>query len=1156
MTQNIIKEENFIKTISEYFEIIPYLGNNKIDDKINNKYYDFKESKSYKQAFYNNLINLYNKKYYYSIINDIINTTTLKAYSEDEDQNLLLNVRKNNYESTFKYIFGYKPLNAKTQRYYYYRKISPNNVNENEEEYIYADVDNYNDYIIPCELKTIGKSKSMYKNILLNSPLILKYYKQILSYSINYKNIINIIKKELKTLNCEQYLTFFDTIKNVDQKKILKENNEDYFYMLTAMFLDKEFNNLELDTKTIGYMLYYILKNKPLCSLKLNLPPVVNVDNLNFLKETITDNIPKRVITGKKKPSSIQEFFGNNYIAVTDFEKSQYNESLKQGFENLFNGGYSNNSEENKKIVMRIRDIENTKDDKIILTQTILPVLKDIKRHMIDSSEHLKHILFNHVVIDEEFYQSLEFKRDLNKIYELINKSLYIVTYDLNDFDFNVFSLSNIPDEKKFIQVYMYYFNIIKNMCYYLVNNKTSTEKQDLDFLIYELGLMVLKTLDIIGKLSINDVLAFRYYTEYYYNLLNLINKKMPFIAIIPYLNSIIENYNENVVRKFVGGDPSSFKIINFTNLYSFDFFSYSYLFDILTNLQEENNYQEEFYKPMNRPDNLFWDGMCFEEYNSLSNNEKLIHSIVSYTMFINETANGDKMSFKIDTNNKIKRVCFLSKLINDKTTVAKLLNNLVNQLDQDTNYEKNIETFLTNINVILKNTDVAGLIKKLHKLDTPEATLAFTSYIKNNTKDKTQTTASNNTFIELLVFVCVFLKKLGFKLNKNYSKTNLKLEIEPKLTKDNILKYLNETGKKEFSEQYNKFLEDNNELIDFLIINSVDNNVYNMGGNEKEDNKSVILLCLQDSSILENSISDKVLDAYENNTIINSFENNIVNVEDVFVKEKELLYEDIRYLLNLDELTDKNLYRIIPNYIKTQYNAFKSYNFLDQVFSPSNTKGGGHPIDELLTKLSDFKPSTCSNNIINETDLKEKINLILNERFLKNLNNNTLLYYDNILFNNDRNVYKTALYSTIKNFEYLKNVYKINMTTELKETLFNLYTDYSFTEQCIYQIFIVSEYIKKFINFMYQKLGIQHDSYDFNYEKFLKFYSILECKFKEKTQAKNKLYEFMNKHNLQKLSMQKTRHKYKEVDAKTLETLFKENNKPMETENPSTSTS
>lgn len=1141
MTQNIIKEENFIKTISEYFEIIPYLGNNKINNKTNNKHYDFKDSKTYKQAFYNNLMNLYNKKYYYSIINDVIDTKTLKAYSEDEDQNLLLNVRENNYETTFKYIFGYKPLNAKSQRYYYYRKISPNNVNENEQEYIYADVENYDDYIIPCELKKIGKSKSMYKNILLNIPLILKYYKQIFSYSVNYKNIIETIKIELNKLDCKQYLTFFNTFKNVEPKKFLKENNEDYFYILTAMFLDKEFNNLELDTKTVGYMFYCLLKNKSLCSLNLNLPPIVNVDNLNFLKEKISDNINKTVVVGKKKPSSIQEYFGKNYVAVTDSEKAIYNNALTQGFETLFNGGYSNNTEENKKIVMRIRDIENVKDDKIILTQTVLPVLKDIKRHLLDSSDYLRHILFDHVIIDEEFYKSLEFKRDLNKIYELTNKSLYIVTYDLGDFDFNVFSLSNIPDEKKFIQMYMYYFNIIKNMCYYLVNNKT-TEKKDLDFLIYELGLMVLKTLDIIGKLSINDVLAFRYYTEYYYNLLNLINKKMPFIAVIPYINSIIEKYNESVVRRFVGGDPTTNKILDFKNFYSFDFFSYSYLFDALTNLQEENNYQQEFYKPMNNSDNLFWDGMSFEEYNNLSNNEKLIQSVISYTMFINETSNGDKMSFKIDKHNKTKRVCFLSKLINDKTTVAKLLNKLVNKLDQDINYEKNIETFLTNMNVILKNTDISGLIKKLQKVDTPIATLALTSYIKNHTTD---TTSSNNTFIELLVFICVFLKKLGFKVNKNYSKTNLKLEIEPKITKENILKYLNETGKKEFSEQYNKILQENDDLIDFLILNSVDNNTYTMGGNEIENNnndKSFIILCLKDSSILENNISDKVLDAYENNQTINSFENNILTVEDVFVKEKELLHDDIGCLLNLDELTEKNLYRIIPNYIKTQYNAFKNYNFLDEVFSSTNLKGGAHPIDEFLNKLNDFKPSACSNNIVNDENIKEKINLILNERFLKNLNNNTLLYYDNILFNNDKNVYKTALYSTIKNFEYLKNVHKIDMSIELKETLLNLYSDYSFTEQCIYQIFIVSEYIKKFINFMYQKLGIEHDSYDFNYEKFLKFYSILECKFKEKSQANKRLYEFMSKHNLQKLSMKNTKHEFKEVNKEEIENLFKKN--------------
>lgn len=1202
MGDNSLLVQKNIQEFTEFIEAIPYLKN----DSYNLKNFIYEESLEYKQALLNSFLSIHYIKDIFSLAEDKINLKNIKYYVRNKDINLLMNIREKFFENTFRYVSGYIPQSANSKHYYLYSNISPTKQFKNEFDFCFVNVEYYGEYFIPSELVKMKYPVYLITIpvLLKHFHKIKKYLYNIKKV----KEILIEVLQVKKCNNYVRMISALDETNEFDFKYIEKESQWDYFHILYAYYLQKtlQLQTLNINAYTRSYMFYSIVNNKHIDNLPFKFPETIRIDdfefnhiNYNYENKSIYDpnydtnnNIPsppplptlnpqynilnKDPVETIKKYNYDEDFKPENVITfpadkMNEFLKRQEQKSsqnkflneLRSRFKSMKNyfGGEIRDSDNEKVVrfntpddtdyISNVIELDNLNDYDVEKNAYNFAKVSSVNRQPnLNSKEKLTEMLFSNLNNFEMFSQTNFYQKKLVAMYEFLksDKNLGLITYEFNSMSFNLFVVSQNNNELKFLHLYNNYFAIIKEYLNFLNTNTNSIFYMKDNFIL--LSALILKQLDIFSLYTTKRVIPFRHYMVYYYQLLKLINKeRSSSVSLFSTLLNILNVFQKNIIEPLIGGgqsfsatmfEPSKFERLNF--------FHYTYLLDVLTHLEFGYGSGSEFYNVSindNTPNNeiyKFYDGIELNEFLKLNPNQQYVLSVVNKVMFIGDLASGTKMLFKKSDVQKNVRICFVVKQLTSKYNAYDLIKELSNVIKNNNINVTNLEEFLYKFNILIDNVKLNDLLRRLDKIKSPKEAPLLLSYYKNinDKNDKLY----KNSLIELFLFLFYFLVKLGFDVTHFMTKSNIIINIVPELNEENILKYLKENDN-ELVDISKQLLEENRDLMEFLIKSTVcvDINNSNSGGGSIKGSKIVFKLPYS-LNVLEKSISDNILNLYENENYVDS-EVLSSQFDNIFEKEHSELQDNLDILITADRVNVDNLYKIIPNYIILQTELAEQYPVLENKSIFNNALVGGnsnqnHPLKIFLDKYQSNNVSSTIPPIPKEY-IEKNIDMILQEQYFKTLDR-LVLFYDNKLLSEKRyNTNSLILRDIMNSVEYLRKYYKIDFTNNIKNGIVSLVTLIQKVDECIYQIFVVIQYIKHFIIYMYKKLGINFDEYKIDTKDFSVFYKIIEPRFKERSKYMKQIFDININTSLNKLNVKSTPENsaYEEINMDTINNEF-----------------
>lgn len=906
-----------------------------------------------------------------------------------------------------------------------------------------------------------------------------------------------------------------------------------------------------------------------------NPPPLPKLNpKFNVLNKDPVNNIKKYDYNEDFKPERIITFPADklsDFLKQKDKPMTPQNKFLNElrnkfkSMKNYFGGDirdYDNDkivrfdTPENADYISNVIELDNLNDYDVEKNAFNFAKVSTVNRQPnVNSMTKLTELLFSNLSNFEMFSQTNFYQKKLVAMYEFIkqDKNLGFITYEFKTMFFNLFVISDNNNELRFLHLYNNYFAIIKEYLNFLNSNTNSIFYMKDNFIL--LGALILKQLDIFSLYTTKKVIPFRHYMVYYYQLLKLINKeRTSSVSLFSTLLNILNTFQKSIIEPLIGGSHSfSTNMFEPTKFERLNFFHYSYLLDVLTHLEYGNGSNSDFYKVSINDDKKnneiykFYDGIELNEFLQLNPNQQYVLSVVNKIMFIGDLASGTKMLFKKSDVQKNVRVCFIVKQLTYRYNAYDLIKELSNIIKNNNINVHNLEEFLYKFNILIDNVKLNDLLRRLDKIKSPKEAPLLLSYYKNinDKNDKLY----KNSLIELFLFLFYFLVKLGFDVSHYMTKSNLIINITPELNEENILQYLNENNN-ELSQISKQLLEENKELLDF-IINSTTcveiNNDLNTGGAGIIKGSKIVFKLPYSLNILEKSISDNILNLYENENHIDS-EVLSSQFDNIFEKEHTELQDNLDILISANKVNVDNLYKIIPNYIILQTELAEQYPVLENksILNNEDSLLGGnstnpnHPLKIFLDKYQNENISSTIPPIPKEY-IEKNIDMILQEQYFKTLDRLVLFYDNKLLADKKYNTNSLILRDIMNSVEYLRKYYKIDFTNNIKNGIVSLVTLIQKVDECIYQIFVVIQYIKHFIIYMYKKLGINFDEYKIDTKDFSIFYKIIEPRFKERSKYMKQIFDININTSLNKLDIKAIpdTSAYEEINMDTLNEEF-----------------
>lgn len=724
------------------------------------------------------------------------------------------------------------------------------------------------------------------------------------------------------------------------------------------------------------------------------------------------------------------------------------------------------------------------------------------------SFEDLYKIIFEQLDNNYSLKSDKKFNELLKRFYDNLSKYdyyfekyvFYNSEFENDNLQFNQIILEETSNTETKEILYLY-FSILKYIeNYFYVNShkiKTPTFYSNI------LGAMFLT---IIYNFDITES------GEYYYdniisvygNLVYHVGKKLNNDNILYYINKLYKIIKKGIFNK-LGGSSSiqTYNIYEPSLLKYHDLFSYIYILYAFSELKYEEYNNEKFmdvdiYKSdLINAFGLFWDGIEYQKFISLPLNVKYLLKNTCNLLYLSQTEEGTVANLnKKEAMQSILRIGFLPKTINEKNILYDTLKTISYKVKTDTINEKDLIKFLGELNIILGNINMADFIVKLKNFKKPHEALSFFQFSKLNNSNK-----ESNTFIELIVFLYIFLPKIGFSIKQEFTKTNLRIKIEPKLTIENITKFI--TNDKSLDNDYKQALltmiSDNKKFFDFLIKSTMHLKVKTGGALQEDIDTSI------DTSTLLFVLPN-------NNSVIDNFQNDKI---ESFKNELNEIRSKLPLVIN-NEFNENYIYGLVPFFVKEQIKMVEENKLFEKFDNIDNIKGGTIEIvDEIIKNIKvkgDRSPEIVAKD---EEAIKRNINTILTE-FKSNTLNHIVSFYDNKIQAN--NTTEHLLKAIINNVDYIRRNYKFDLNEEDKERSFKILKKKEAIDKIIYETFITINYFKNILDIVHNRLGLSkeeatltseqiRDIYDSIYPEFVKRRKIIK-ELKETINSNDKLLD------------------------------------------------
>lgn len=1143
--------ENVTSELTKLIEALPSFK----ELNINIPLYNFENDKSlhYQQAFINNLVNLFqDEKLKYSHLSNQVseNISNLEAISNNPYTNLLLNLRSKFSENLIRYLFGYIPKQLLPYgKYYNSGNIFPTSKKNNESDFLFIPVQNYNNFIIPSELISIKSANNSNTSLLLCLPILLKHFEHYRPYLTDVSSFKQVLLQELSALKCTQYYQlvniniqepiYEDIIENINSK-----NKQDYFYILLAYFIDTHMNihpKTALSSNDIGFMIYELCKNHNLCQFGIDFGSIKEEVNFTLGQETpvtlktitwrpavpvkplITDYPIKKVIINKNPMKNTTPVSNNAPLCLNNTYIDTIKNQLKKTGRYLWAGERHVSFE------------TEFQTPKIINSQT----------SPVNSSEELSNFLFQKFTTEYRcFFCTPEYQQDIESLYQLLQENNHsYAEYLVKGNRYNGFIIdSDIADDQDQIiiaKIYDKYFNILRNLANFLNINNQKIPDVENNFIL--LANMLISQIDNFGHHTLQNLSGIRQEIDGFYKLLSKIqNSDICIKNIHRYIIIVLDSFKQNYIQPFLGG-TGAVKMYDGERFNSFFFFNYVYLVEIFAHNQYDSVAKSEYYEMETCNANLetkavnyFWDGVPYETFITYDFHQKMrILALCYHCLFIQ---NSTYSQVYLTKNPEIKpeRVCLLAKNLG-KYSSYDIMKKISLQVESDNINEIDLQKFLMGMDENLDHVNIGDFALQFKNIDSVKKALGLLEYHKN-----TDNVTENNSFYVLYIFLFQLFSALGFDTQQILATSNLSIKIKPAFNRENIMKNIKKkyTGSEKDLSILEGLIQSNEKILKY-IEDHVRVTVDYIGDEDPkagqksltDDTESTLLFNITDDNVLANIIkTDKLYPNQQQS--LKDISQTIYDLNEW--KSAQDFQQRIQMLVNNDDVTATYLYRLVPGYIKDQMKLLNHINISDFFINTSSEKAGSDKVlKSILTNIDKYNTDNLSNlndvskqNNVSDATINRQVNMIMNEKYLPTLSR-LIPYYDTKiaqLGTVDKNF--TLLKNTINTIDFLRNNYKMDMQTSIKEGIIQLYKQKENIDLYIYRLFLVVRFIKSICEDIYRNINITPKDVTLSFTEFEKFNQLIEKNMLQRTKQLSQLSKdrgietyIRNKLNLKQIS-------------------------------------
>lgn len=720
-----------------------------------------------KQSFYNSLVSQYDHTVPYNPISNKTSLEYLEKLSNDPDNNLILNIRKNVGEFEARYVFGFVPNNVSSDTYYAFSDVC--GATKLSNDYYFSKLSNLEEYILPQEL-----SKLHDHHMLLSTPLVIKYWNEL----SDYLNDVDLIKTNLSALltsyDCPLYANMVAKLPYSGYSVIQErhaESAKEAFLILLSNFIQKEIMGSQyLTNDEVGTNLYKITNGQVNRSMNTQFPPLKGL-SVPSMKKSVTFTDDHKLPLGDK----IRSF------KPTSGELQMMRERLRPS-----RGG----TQEPVEFI----DTSCNTDPFVLENKISIPQMKKRPKVEIGSVSDLQYLLFGPWINPlSNFY-----KNKMEELYKILSSSeVYYTHYELFSMDFNSFVIID-SDIDKVISAYMLYFNVLQELL---------TTAND-DRARHLCGCLIV-ALNNFGHFVFGDVKAFRFKLDNFYVLGSRFSQPIPSkVGLVSAAMDTIASFMK-IFQDLVGGSTSEMSY-DYTPVY-FDFFKHVYLLELLAFKRKGTPIETGKNVGYVSPHDLFWFGVPLKDFSNMSIETQSAYTKIYKVFFLDEM--NSRLSTSHVQGNMKGSVCMLSdRIMLDKfyTTreVVDMVLNRVNTLDKEVPIKDLVDVTEEEFgSPVISNSTALKTIDKNVLL--PKAIDILSQ----------RTTTEPTTFLETFLFIFVLLEKMGFNVTKKNSATNIEVIVKPALMKQNLENIFNISNAPELNKG---FVQKHRKFFEFIIDNSV----------------------------------------------------------------------------------------------------------------------------------------------------------------------------------------------------------------------------------------------------------------------------------------------------------------------------------------------
>lgn len=765
-------------------------------------------------------------------------------------------------------------------------------------------------------------------------------------------------------------------------------------------------------------------------------------------------------------------------------------EELKAKIKDRFVGGFS--YDKNKSDIKEV-DVGSFPDSELEFQKSTVPRLNGPSVAKLGSIEDLKYRLFSNARVGG-FVNTPMFLKRMKELYEILSQnSHHFLEYSFKEYDIETFVFADNMDMDA-IRAYRLYFEILRGIVFGM-NDKSGNSVANIprENLMY-IGLSAVVMLNNFGYYVFGDLIAFRNYIEGFYTLVKRLNvSEVPVVSLYSSIHTCVDDFLEKT-KLFIGGSEGG-SVFDYQP--HFSFFKHVYLLDILRSHKLGISVQPKYLSSSMNDDPLalFWDGVSLTNvYNGFSLEKKYLYTVMYKTYFISTCAKGSKLktSYKEVTSTPSKsenaRAIFLADQLSDKCSHQEMLDKLTQRVMKDITNEIDVETLAEELEKIF-GADVIRTMDKLKVIDDPSKVPIFMQIVKDKKLD-----LDSPSVLESLMFLFVILEKLGFVVTKNFSKTNMVLQVQPALIRENIEKHLGKSS--EQCELNNKFIEKYGNLLEELLNKS--SLATRLNGGANETNKTEITISLPRTSDL---VSNKNITPENVESVFLGKENPISN-------EVKDLEKGIEIMLNTNSTSEDVLYRLIPYYVKEQIRLVSDLPEIKElggapgdpiIINIPDNENNPDIISQFLDRVQTVSEQTRLDSPLTQEEVTKTIDKFLKENYIQSVNR-LLPFYDNkISVGNGRDRSYLLLKHTLDTINYLRSNMKVDFDINIKTGIASIIKLRRSSDDYCYKIFIIIQYIRHMIEELYNRLRVQPSPRTINFNEFSIFFKVITQKLKER---------------------------------------------------------